>query len=1035
MARYFFNCTGGRTYYDWNERYDTSDWPIYDHYACGNYDGDGNGNYRSIVLFNSADIRSRLSGLRVTGCFLDIYVTDSEYDTFNLYIGTHNYTSAPDIWSSSRVNRNRLNRNEQPRGQISSWNIGTTIGTEFKDGVTTGIALGPPPSDDYNYFYTIAPNGHSREPVLIIDAEAVNVAPNAPTLNAPAPDAVLDTFNSGVTFQWTHVDPNGDPMSAWRFRRRLPNGSYDYWNGTAFVPTQTDMTTAVPAAGIFIPAGIWANDARMEWSVATRDPAGLWSAYSVPRVLFSSVRPTTVVQAVPANTPRPTITWTYADADGDPQYGWAAQIVEPAVYNDPAWNPDTFLRQYWSTSAAGTATAAAVGRDLINHRTYRAYVKTSSSPNPASGLQWSAWSYREFQVIIPPNASGITFPANGSVVDLAAGFTLSWNNNHYGGAGAQTAVAIRRQVGGTGAYTYWNGTAWVALPANGIPPYIPGNSPAYSFPPNAFVNNQVYSISVQIRDDYNQTSPWSSAVTVTASTAAQVTVVAPQTVSVVSNPLVTWTMFDIENDPQQTYQVRVIHSSVFESGTNIDPGTATAVWATSEVVDTGGQTRNVQIEANLENANRYRAYVRVRTNGVYSGWSFAEFTINIVPPATPAVVAVVGEGYIEVTVQGRDNMLSDEASRNFGAHWIPAAPSNSPPTVVNSVQFGSSGSGYASRVTSTIAGTMTAVTNFAWPVAAGQTYTGAASVLAGLNMTAVGAYCSIEWLDANTNLIGVSSPTPQTDDSAVRSSVTDVAPAGAVYGRLRITFQNVPASGQQHIFFNPVLRPGTGDEWSGGGTLSKTFVTVYERGENRELRYGRNVPLPIDSQRIVIRDYEARMGVEAVYEASVRAVYPNAALVSTLGPSQPVRWVSGWLWLSDPLRPGSGRRFAPVSFDAITRPVRQGKFRPIGRADAVITTGVRGLREGSFTIVCHTREEREAFQELSDFSETVLVRIPPDTADPRIADLEGETIYVRFEGDAPEERPLPSRTPHRVIKQAWTEQRSPEVGFDYEDVE
>jgi hypothetical protein len=154
----------------------------------------------------------------------------------------------------------------------------------------------------------------------------------------------------------------------------------------------------------------------------------------------------------------------------------------------------------------------------------------------------------------------------------------------------------------------------------------------------------------------------------------------------------------------------------------------------------------------------------------------------------------------------------------------------------------------------------------------------------------------------------------------------------------------------------------------------------------------------------------------------------GAVLTSTPAPIGPLTWTSGWLWLSDPLREGTARPFGPQSLGDIVRPIRQGKFRPLGRADAVITTGTRGLREGSFKLVTWTREEREAFQNLVETSGVLLLRIPPDQGDPR-----GDTIYIRVQGDSPEARPLPHRTPHRTIEQAWVEQYRPLDLLEWDD--
>src|SRR5688500_2120255 len=246
MARYYFYCTGGEVYGgppsgNQTVKY-TGGAGLNGSYACGDQPDDGWGRFRSLVMFNSTEIRSQLTNMRVTGCYINIFITDAYYDTFNLQVGTHNYTSVPDIWSASRVNPNRFIRNEQPHGQISMWNIGTAVGTEFKDGVTTGLALGPPPADSTNpnFFYTIAPNGDAREPVLIIDAESTNLAPNTPILSGPPASTVIDTLNTAFTASWVHSDPNGEPQAAYRFRRFTTGGATEFLNGSSFVAAKTD---------------------------------------------------------------------------------------------------------------------------------------------------------------------------------------------------------------------------------------------------------------------------------------------------------------------------------------------------------------------------------------------------------------------------------------------------------------------------------------------------------------------------------------------------------------------------------------------------------------------------------------------------------------------------------------------------------------------------------------------------------------------------------------------------------------------------
>jgi hypothetical protein len=1018
MARFFFNCTGGRTYDDDEYSYRTH--ADQSSYKQGNDPDWTGGNERALVMFNSTDIRTRLTGFRVTACSLDYYVTDIEGSQATMVWGTHNYTSLPANWSWSRVFDDRIEFQKFGTGRVTGMNLGVTIGTELKDAVSTGLLLGPAwEGSDADNFITIAPDGDVNEPVLIIDADSLNVAPLAPTLQEPAANAVINAQTTALKFRWAHSDPNGDIQAGWQFRRKKTDGSFDYWNGTAFqaiAVTLTQATAPIVNGYMTVPAGVWANGIAYEWSVATQDPAGLLGPFAAGRILYTSAPPTTTTtEPTSATTSRPTVRWTYTDPEGTAQYGWAVQVVASEVYSAVGYNPDNYTSPVWSASADTNATAAVVGTDLVNHKRYRAYVRTASSPNPAGGLQFSPWSYQQFDVVIPPYPSSVTYPANGATHDLRSGFRLEWKNSFFGNIGAQTAFAVRRIVAG-GQYQYWNGATWGSTEV-----FIAGSSPFYAFRANEVVNGATYTFSIRIRDDYNQVSPYSTGVTVTGSTAATVSVLAPTGVTVVTNPTITWSVFDLENDPQQTYRIRIIASDVFTSGAAIDPLTAVAVWDSTEVVS--ADIRNLALPVNLTNNAEYRAYVRVKTGGIYSDWSYSQFNIILQGPAQPsATLLLVPEfGAVDIFIQGRDSLLSDVVGRN-AAGW----QTDTNCTVTNNQFYSSAQGKLMSSATATALGTMTVRTTDSWLIAPSVQYTAAITTLAKLGAAAVNTYVSIEWLDADGVVFDVSSGNVIADDAAVRSSVTAVAPSDAARARIRVTFQAVPIAGAIHQFFDPVLRPGTGSEWSPGGLLGSTMVSVAEMRNFRIVRRGLNIPIPTDTQRVTLRDEEVGLGIDQVYEIVTRAVYPNAVLSGPEFITDDIRWSSGWLWLSDPLRASSARAFGPQKFSAVTRPVRQGKFRPIGRPDAIIVTGVRALREGSFTIVTDNRADREAFRDLTDNSEIILLRIPPDQGEEM-----GETLYIRLEGDGPEDRPLASRTTHRTIEQAWVEQTRPLDYLEY----
>lgn len=859
--------------------------------------------------------------------------------------------------------------------------------------------------------------------ILPAKPPAPNSPPNKPVQTSPAWDAVIDAYNQGVRFYWNYYDPDGNPQIDKVLRLRNPAGTWYRWNGSSLVVDDNVSTAGGVGTewDVWIPPGVIPNSGLWLWSVFVGDSTGMWSQESQWNQIYFSTPPTVTVTepTTTATSGRPAVKWVYADADGTPQYGYDAKIVESSVYSASGYDPLTNTSAVWQKSATGTATQAAVNVDLPNHKTLRAYVMVSSSPNPAGGLQHSTYAYKQFTVHVAPYAPAIKTPQNGAIVDLAAGFTMSWNNTFYVGTGglasSQAAFAVRRKQG-TGAFEWWNGATWQSTEY-----FLAGTSAAYTFRAGEVANNVAWTFSTAIRDGYGGQSPYSSGVTITGSTAAQVTVIEPIDVVTITNPIIQWSMFDVENDPQQTYQVRIVEKSAYGA----DPLIAAAVWDSGEI--TSATTRSTEVPVDLANGNEYRAYVRIKTTGVYSGWSYSQFIISLQPPAQPALTVTVldDRGAVQIDIQGRDSMLTSDASRSY-AGWEAATNA----TVVGTqALFTVAQSDYAMRFKSVAAGDFSIRTADNSVVAANTSYTAAAQVVNVSGSTARSYHVDIRWLDSALAVVGTTTGSTVTEASGLPSTAVGSPPSTAAYARVVVVIVGATAANETHDLYDPVIRPGAGSEWSPGGLLGTTSVAIVAQNPYRIVRRGLNIPMPIDTQMMTILDEEIPIGVPQVYGGITRAVYPNAILASSTILTDAVTWTSGWLWLSDPLRPGSARAWGPQSFGSTIRPTRQGKFRPIARPDAVLTTGVRALREGVFTIVTATKAEREAFNQFDDRSESVLIRIPPDQGE-----TEGETIYAKFEGDAPHDRPLPHRTPHRTIEQKWVEQRRPITQLEYSDV-
>lgn len=136
-----YNGSGGR-------RTDTSN--IYQGFFSSN-----EGNQKSLVGFNHAQIQSDLTGATVTKTEVYLYYAHWYFNAGGTaVIGTHNLsnTSAPSTFPGSGTTANRV--------QSSGWTpatgkwvtVSNTIGNELKAGTTKGLMIGPGPSTSQTYY-------------------------------------------------------------------------------------------------------------------------------------------------------------------------------------------------------------------------------------------------------------------------------------------------------------------------------------------------------------------------------------------------------------------------------------------------------------------------------------------------------------------------------------------------------------------------------------------------------------------------------------------------------------------------------------------------------------------------------------------------------------------------------------------------------------------------------------------------------------------------------------------------------------------
>lgn len=228
-----------------------------------------------------------------------------------------------------------------------------------------------------------------------------NRAPYKPTLIAPIDGKAVDMAVAGSHVSWTHNDPDGpfDTQSAYRLRRN--NGTIDeWWTGSAWAGSETSVTSTSNVVTFL--ANKWTNGVVYVWSVATADQDTTWGPYSDLSVVYSDSTPTVTVDGplpLITDTTRPQVSWTYTQAESNPQLAYEVKVFTSTVATAAGFDPTTSRSATWAIAGTGAAADVDVAIDLTNKTTYRAYVRAAQDHD-----LWSEWLYTEFylDLEVPP---------------------------------------------------------------------------------------------------------------------------------------------------------------------------------------------------------------------------------------------------------------------------------------------------------------------------------------------------------------------------------------------------------------------------------------------------------------------------------------------------------------------------------------------------------------------------------------------------------------------------------------------------------
>lgn len=250
------------------------------------------------------------------------------------------------------------------------------------------------------------------------------------------------------------------------------------------------------------------------------------------------------------------------------------------------------------------------------------------------GTTYGAWRESgNFSIVhnAAPNQPAITTvmgAANGGTADLAAGGAIVVPFTDPDAGDTPSAIYLRRKVG-AGAWEWYNGAtaAWQAAEVK-IAQAVSG----FTWPAAKFANGTTYQLGVAYEDALGVKSPYSADFTVTGGLAPTVSVDAPaDPVTTTSFPVVEWTMADAEGDDQERVQLRIEHGAF-----GIAPGAGIQDYGPADIVSATDRDHQVPVE--LIHGTTYRAFVRVRANGQWSGWAYRTFTMNLTRPSAPTIV-------------------------------------------------------------------------------------------------------------------------------------------------------------------------------------------------------------------------------------------------------------------------------------------------------------------------------------------------------------------------------------------------------------
>lgn len=138
-------------------------------------------------------------------------------------------------------------------------------------------------------------------------------------------------------------------------------------------------------------------------AIASADRANLYELYVD---VITTTQPTVSVSAptgTVTDTTFPSVVWTYADADGDPQNAYEIKVFDSATYGGASFSADTSTPTVSTGIVTSTNNGQTLEADLADSTTYRAYVRVAQLVNGSN--YFSEWAYSQFTIDVDAPAT------------------------------------------------------------------------------------------------------------------------------------------------------------------------------------------------------------------------------------------------------------------------------------------------------------------------------------------------------------------------------------------------------------------------------------------------------------------------------------------------------------------------------------------------------------------------------------------------------------------------------------------------------